>query len=179
MQSNDCLSSLGLTSDKLIERMYLFLPQLASAILIFIFFYLLAKIFNRVFKAALKKCSKKRALIDFLLSVSKTCFIVVGSTSALGTLGFNISAIVASLGLSGLALGLACKDVIANMISGILLLLYQTFDIEDKVEIKGVEGIVLAIDLRYTTVINERKELCYIPNSTLLTSNIRVIEKKQ
>ena len=166
-------------TQKLIEKIYLFLPQLASAAIILFAFYLASKLVQKILRISLQKFHKKEALINFLVGCAGKGVLVVGFTSSLGTLGVDVSAIVAGLGVSGLAVSLACKEVIANVISGVQLLLYETFEIEDKVEIKGVIGIVLAIDLRYTTVINEQQELCYIPNSTLVSSNIRIIEKRK
>jgi len=97
---------------------------------------------------------------------------VAGLVTALGTLGVNITAIVAGLGLTGFGLGLALKDTISNLVAGLLIVIYGPFDIEDTIEISGVRGRVIDINLRYVTVETETEEVL-IPNSQFLTSVIR------
>lgn len=75
---------------------------------------------------------------------------IVGRTRAHGPLGVNITGIVAGLGLTGFALGFALKDSIANLLAGVLILLYRPFDIGDRADVGGLSGHVVKIDLRYT-----------------------------
>lgn len=93
--------------------------------------------------------------------------------TALGTLGVNITGIVAGLGLTGFALGFALKDSIANLLAGVLILLYRPFDIGDRIDVGGLSGHVVKIDLRYTELDNP-SERVLVPNSKLLTDPIRV-----
>jgi len=83
--------------------------------------------------------------------------IIFGFITAPGTLGVNISALVAGLGLTGFALGFAFRDALPNVLAGIMILFYHPFRRGDRVVITGLEGQVTAIDLRYTTwrTINE------------------------
>jgi len=84
------------------------------------------------------------------------------------TLGVNVSALVAGLGLTGFALGYALKDSISNLLAGILILIYRPFGINNKVKVDKNEGTVTHIDLRYTTLENETGKIL-IPNSKLFT----------
>jgi small-conductance mechanosensitive channel len=93
-------------------------------------------------------------------------------------MGVNVSALVAGLGLTGFALGFALKDVLSNLIAGILILLYRPFRLNDYITVGGLQGIVTEIDLRYTRLEKEG-EAYLIPNSVLFTNSIGLIEGKR
>jgi small-conductance mechanosensitive channel len=93
--------------------------------------------------------------------------------TALGTLGVNITGIVAGLGLTGFALGFALKDSISNLLAGVMILLYRPFEVGDRIDVSGLSGIVVHVDLRYTELDNE-KERVLVPNAKMLTDPIRV-----
>jgi small-conductance mechanosensitive channel len=104
--------------------------------------------------------------------------LVFGVLTALGTIGINISALVAGLGLTGFALGFALKDILSNFVAGILILIYHPYRRSDYISVTGLEGIVVEIDLRYTTLQSEGKRVL-IPNSTLFTNAITVVDAKK
>lgn len=101
-----------------------------------------------------------------------TVVVGAGVISALGTLGVNVMALVAGLGLTGFALGLALKDAISNFVAGLMIVIYSPFTLEDTIELGGVKGRVVDINLRYVTLQAET-EVVLIPNSSFLTSAIR------
>lgn len=112
-------------------------------------------------------------LINLMRQAVGTGLILVGITVALGTVGINVSALVAGLGLTGFALGFAFKDVLSNLLSGVLVLMYRPFRRGDWIIVSGLEGTVVQIDLRYTTLDTADNQIL-IPNSTLFTNPITV-----
>lgn len=113
------------------------------------------------------------ALLELGGQCAKIAWRVFGVVSALGTLGVDVSALVAGLGLTGFALGFALKDVISNVLAGVLILFYRPFGRGDHITSAGMEGLVTNIDLRYTTLLAGDKRIL-IPNSNLLTNAIVV-----
>jgi small-conductance mechanosensitive channel len=101
--------------------------------------------------------------------------VIVGLITALGTMGSNVSALVAGLGLTGFALGFALRDSISNLIAGVLILVYQPFTINSRIKVAGYEGTVVSIDLRYTVIESEGAKVL-IPNSKLFTNPITVLK---
>ena len=99
---------------------------------------------------------------------------VVGLATSLGTLGIDVSAIVASLGLTGFAVGFALKDSISNLLSGVLILIHQPFNVGDSIKVKTFEGLVTAIDLRYTRLERDGEKIL-VPNSLLFTNPISIL----
>jgi small-conductance mechanosensitive channel len=97
----------------------------------------------------------------------------------LSSLGFNISAIIASLGIGGLALALAAQDTVANLFGGIVLLLQKPMAVGDRIEIDGIKAKVVEIGLR-TTIIKELEYdyLIYVPNSKFTSSALSNIDTR-
>ena len=91
----------------------------------------------------------------------------------MGTAGIDVSALVAGLGLTGFALGFAFRDVLSNVLAGVLILMYRPFRRGDRIAVSGLEGTVTGIDLRYTILENDGKTIL-IPNSNLFTNPIVV-----
>ncbi|MCH8829434.1 MAG: mechanosensitive ion channel [Planctomycetes bacterium] len=114
-----------------------------------------------------------RDLARFLARTARVAILVCGAITALGTVGVNVTALVAGLGLTGFALGFALKDIISNMLAGVMILIYKPFRQEDRITVKSFNGIVERIDLRYTVLRSDGKEI-YVPNSILFTDAITV-----
>jgi small-conductance mechanosensitive channel len=159
----------------LIEHTTLWAPRVGGVIVIFLVFLILAKVIKRIITNNADRLKLDRNLILLLARTSSITLIIIGFITALGTLGINVSALVAGLGLTGFALGFALKDTISNLISGVLILLYKPFKIGDRIKISGYEGIVVSIDLRYTELDAEGNKIL-IPNSKLFTNPIEVLK---
>lgn len=95
-----------------------------------------------------------------------------GAVTALGTLGVNITALVAGLGLTGFAVGLALKDAIGNLVAGLMLVIYAPFNLEDIIDLGGIKGEVVDMNLRYVTLRTDT-DTVLIPNGNFITSVIR------
>jgi len=158
----------------LLEEAILWIPKVIGVVVIFIIFFILAKIIKRIITKAAERLKFDRNLTSLLARTSSITLIIFGFVTALGTLGVNVSALVAGLGLTGFALGFALKDTISNLLSGVLILLYRPFEIGNRIKISGYEGIVISIDLRYTELDSEGNKVL-IPNSKLFTDPITVL----
>jgi small conductance mechanosensitive channel len=159
----------------LIEHITFWAPRVGGVIVIFLVFLILAKVIKRIITNNAERLKLDRNLILLLARTSSITLIIFGFITALGTLGINVSALVAGLGLTGFALGFALKDTISNLISGVLILLYKPFKIGNRIKISGYEGIVVSIDLRYTELDAEGNKIL-IPNSKLFTNPIEVLK---
>jgi len=115
-------------------------------------------------------------LLQLLGRTANIAILTIGFGTALGTVGVNVSALIAGLGLTGFALGFAFRDVLSNLLAGILLLLFRPFGVGDHISVTGLEGEVTNIDLRYT-VLRQPDKVILIPNSSLFTNPILVSDK--
>lgn len=159
----------------LLDEATLWVPRVIGVVVIFVVFFILAKIIKRIITSAAERLKFDRNLTSLLARTSSITLTIFAFVTALGTLGINVSALVAGLGLTGFALGLALKDIISNLLSGVLILLYRPFEKGDRIKISGYEGIVIVIDLRYTELDSEGKKVL-IPNSKLFTDPITVLQ---
>ncbi|MFL6622592.1 MAG: mechanosensitive ion channel family protein [Sulfurifustaceae bacterium] len=167
--------------DQLIEHLqYLVVhvgPRVVAAALIFSVFWFIAGFSDRA-SARLLGYARLNVLVASLLSRAiRFGLVFLGIVTAAGTLGVNISALVAGLGLTGFAVGFALRDTISNVLAGVLLLVYRPFDINDRINVTSQEGIVVSIDLRYTTLDSDSTRIL-IPNSVLFTNPIIVVKRR-
>lgn len=147
--------------------------HLLGAILILIGFWVSARVASHVLMRVGTKDVVRYDLYRVLSQAASITLILFGALTALGTIGIDITALVAGLGLSGLALGLALKDTVSNFVSGVMLITFRPFVRGDHVAIGDVEGTVLKFDLRHTTI--ERDGSHYlIPNQNILATTIRI-----
>ena len=158
----------------LIGEATLWVPRVIGVVVILVVFFILAKIVKRTIIRTAERLKLDGNLTSLLARISNITLIIFGFVTALGTLGVNVSALVAGLGLTGFALGYAMKDTISNLLSGVLILLYQPFEIGNRIKVSGYEGIVISIDLRYTALDSEGNKVL-IPNSKLFTDPITVL----
>jgi small-conductance mechanosensitive channel len=123
------------------------------ALFIFIAFFLASLIIERALRKASSHFDTSSSEVFSLLSGSqKAVLIIIGSVLALSEFGFDVSALVAALGLTGFALGFALKDAISNLVAGIMIVLYKPIELGNIVEISGSKGEVININLRYITI---------------------------
>ena len=158
-----------------IDEATLWVPRVIGVVVIFVVFFILAKIIKRIITSAAERLKFDRNLTSLLARTSSITLIIFGFVTALGTLGINVSALVAGLGLTGFALGFALKDTISNLLSGVLILLYRPFEIGNRIKVSGYEGIVISIDLRYTELDSDENKVL-IPNSKLFTDPVTVLQ---
>jgi len=148
-------------------------PKLFSGLVILLLFWL-AGIIAEIILRSLSLRYKTQE--DFLTLIGRICrlgLLILGAISALGTIGLNITALVASLGLTGFALGFALKDALSNVLAGVLVMIYKPFKIGSTIKVIGYEGRVQRIDLRYTTIVCENRRIL-IPNSSLFNNPIEI-----
>ncbi|HEY8497167.1 MAG TPA: mechanosensitive ion channel family protein [Limnochordales bacterium] len=99
-------------------------------------------------------------------------FIGLGLVTALGTIGVDLTALVATLGVIGFAISFAFQDIFGNFLAGILLMLQRPFKIGDLVAVAGAEGIVEDIRIRDTVIRLEDGRVVIVPNKNILGGTI-------
>jgi len=142
--------------------------------------YALTKFIPTIASKLLEDYSQIKALFQ---GTFRVVLWVTGILISLSFFGVDVSSIVAGLGLIGFGVGIALKDMVTNIISGIMIMLYSPFEKGDRVEVGGYKGTVRWIDLRYTTLYKLEGEgmgendIAEIPNASLFTETVVVREK--
>lgn len=166
----------------IIERIYDgivdYTPQLLWALIILLAFHLVAKgIRKLIIKLGRKKDENIQQIYNLIATSARVTILVFGLITALGTLGIDVTALVAGLGLTGFGLGFALKDAVSNVVAGVLIILYHPFTVGDKIKVSGCEGTVEEINLRYTRLVEGETDFL-IPNSTCFSNWIAVHKDK-
>jgi MscS family membrane protein len=111
-------------------------------------------------------------LIPFLSKALKVIIIAISFSIIAQEFGYNISGFVAGLGIGGLAISLAAKDALGNLVGGVVIITERPFSIGDWIMTPSVEGTVEDISFRSTKVRTFAQALVTVPNSTLANENI-------
>lgn len=86
---------------------------------------------------------------------------------ALDNAGYDVGALVAGLGIGGLAFALAAQDTIANLFGGVSIFLDKPFKINDRIQVDGYDGTVEEIGIRSTRLKTLDGRILTIPNKSI------------
>jgi small conductance mechanosensitive channel len=156
----------------LIECLSVFIPKLIVALIIFFAMLYIASLAAKgVQKAAQRRCVDPE-LTKLFYRLTRWSLIIIGIIWALDMVDFNVTGFVAGLGIAGLTIGFALKDIAENFIAGILLLLHQPFDIGEGIEVAGHSGTVTDIAIRATTIRTWDGLMVIVPNAEVYKNAI-------
>jgi small conductance mechanosensitive channel len=149
------------------------IPDLIGAVFVFVIFYVTYRVVRSIFEKLLDRTQSIDAgLRNLLLKTFRIIawsFIVV---MVLSQFGVNITAVLAGLGIAGIAVGLAAKDSIENFISGVIILVDKPFSIGDHVSVEDTYGTVEQITLRSTRVRTRDNRIMVMPNVHMINQKV-------
>ena len=121
----------------------------------------------------------EKTLISALQSVLRFAIIFVGAVFVADSMGFDLTSLIAGLGISGLALALAAKDSISNFFGAITVLLDRPFKVGDWIIVGGAEGEVIEINLRTTLIRTSADTIITMPNANLVNTPVENVGKRR
>ena len=148
------------------------LTKVAIALVIFWVGKRVAKIIVHFLVKGLKKSGAAPMLVNFLRNFVYFLLMAFVILTALGELGVKTTSLLGMLAAAGLAIGLALKDSLANIASGVMIVIFRPFRIGDFVEVAGHAGKVMEIKI-FNTVLNsgDNKQII-IPNGQITSGSI-------
>ncbi len=117
-------------------------------------------------------------MINFFVNFSKATVIVVGLLVIFSNMGYDVSAIIASLGIGGLAVAFAARETIANIFGSISVILDNTYTQDDWIVVDGAEGTVVDIGMRSTKIRTFDNSMIYVPNSIMASAKVKNWNKR-
>lgn len=90
---------------------------------------------------------------------------ILGIIVALNNAGYDVGALIAGLGIGGLALAMAAKDSVANIFGGIMIFTDKPFKVGDRIKINGFDGTIIEVGIRTSRMITLEGRLVTIPNA--------------
>jgi len=148
------------------------LPGIVAGVLLLLLSWWVSGLIKRAVQKVLARTSTEGHVDLLVARTARATTFVIGVIIALGVMGVQVTALVASLGLAGVTIGFALKDVLANSMAGVLLLLHRPFTIGDSITVSGFEGVVVDIRVRDTMLHTGDGRVVFIPNSSVFNSPI-------
>jgi len=139
--------------------------------------YLLFNLINSVVAVQFDRADKRnkelsRELVLLMTKSIKGIVILLSLTLILSHFGINITAILSTLGIGGLAFAMAAKDSLSNFFGGLNIMVDHMFKMGDWIKVGDVEGTVVEIGLRSTTVRTFDNALITMPNAMVSTASV-------
>ena len=128
-----------------------------------------------VTKAARRLLSRSKLDVrmqKYLLSAIKAVLYLITAIIVIGSLGIDMTSLVALLSVASLGITLAAEDILANIAGGLVILSSRPFTIGDYIEVSGVSGTVEEISLNHTKLTTPDGLLVMLPNKELASAKM-------
>lgn len=152
------------------------LPYIIIGLIVFAGFYLGAKLTRRVIGSVTARRKRHQNVGQVLGRLAESGLMLVGVLVALviAIPSFQPAQLIQLLGISGVAIGFAFRDILQNFLAGILILLTEPFRLGDQIVVGSFEGTVEEIETRATFIRTYDGRRVVIPNSDLFTQSVIV-----
>ncbi|MDR1302294.1 MAG: mechanosensitive ion channel family protein [Treponema sp.] len=171
----------GISSVKLHEIHQLWMDRILASLIIVVLARTIAALLDLFIgryipEKAPDLLSKRETDIQPLLrKIFRTLIWVIAGVLILRTLGYNVSALMAGLGLGGAALALASKDTLSNFFGSITVFVDRPFSLNDRIKIAGYDGIITDMGIRTSRLRTMENRTVIIPNSIFAATPIENI----
>ncbi|MFN0119784.1 MAG: mechanosensitive ion channel family protein [Blastocatellia bacterium] len=141
-------------------------------VLIFLLLYVTGKLRNWLVHRVLSRTELDLGLRQAAGSILRYIAISVGFLIILQTAGIDLTTLNIIAGAVGIGIGFGLQNIVSNFISGLIILFERPVKIGDRIEVGNVEGDVIEIGARSTTVLTNDNIAIIVPNSQFITENI-------
>ncbi len=146
--------------------------SVAGCIAILVIGWLVSRWLEKLAIKVIQKRDVDVALGRFLGGLVRYFVLAAAVIAALGTVGIQTTSVVALLGSAGIAIGLALQGNLAHFASGVMILFFKPFAIDDVVNTAGVTGQVTDIGLFATTMATPDGDKIVVPNGAITKGTI-------
>ncbi len=153
------------------EKIMEWINNLYMVMIVLTITWLLARLIDAIIKEYVVPITKKTKgdfddqIIPIIRKAIRVAIWIMGIIIALNNAGYNVGALLAGLGIGGIALAMAAKDTVANFFGGITIFTDKPFTINDRVKINGFDGTITEIGIRSTRLKTLENRIVTIPNS--------------
>ena len=138
--------------------------------------WLAARVINSIVTHLLSKMSenKQESMVNDMAPILKKTlgFSIwsLGIITAMNNAGYDVGALLAGVGIGGIAMAMAAKDFVANIFGGITVFIDRPFRVGDRVKVSGIDGTVIEIGIRSTRISTLEGRTVTIPNNQFTNS---------
>ncbi|MFU0909668.1 small-conductance mechanosensitive channel MscS [Kluyvera intermedia] len=154
------------------ELLLSYAVNIVAAIAIIIVGMIVARIFSNTVNRLMLARKIDATVADFLSALVRYAVIAFTLIAALGRVGVQTASVIAVLGAAGLAVGLALQGSLSNLAAGVLLVMFRPFRAGEYVDLGGVAGTVLNVQIFSTTMRTVDGKIVVIPNGKIIAGNI-------
>lgn len=148
-------------------------PRVATALLVLVILYTGYRILQNLLRRILKRSNVVQAGLQTLVLQSfRLLSIVLIGLTVLQTLGIDPAALIAGIGVAGIAFGFAARDTVENILSGVNILTDKAFRIGDTLIVNDTYCVVENITLRTTRLRTPKNEVLIVPNQQMANERI-------
>ena len=148
------------------------LEKLLPVVLILVVGTIVVKLLLKLFDRALSRSKLDRTMFAFLKAIMRVLLYAIVLLIAAGSLGVDVTSLVAILSVVSLAVSLAVQNALANVVGSVTLLATHPFRVGDFVQIGSDSGTVEQIGMSYTQILTADGKRIYIPNSDAASARI-------
>ncbi|MFJ2601574.1 small-conductance mechanosensitive channel MscS [Pantoea agglomerans] len=149
-----------------------YVVNIVAAIAIIIIGMIIARIISNAVNRLLRARHIDATVADFLSALVRYGVIAFTVIAALGRIGVQTASVIAVLGAAGLAVGLALQGSLSNLAAGVLLVTFRPFRTGEFVDLGGVMGTVLHVQIFSTTLRTADGKIVVVPNGKIISGNI-------
>lgn len=154
------------------ELLISYAVNIVAAIAIIFIGMMIARIISNAANRLLRARHIDTTVADFLSALVRYGIIAFTLIAALGRIGVQTTSVIAILGAAGLAVGLALKDSLSNLAAGVLLVIFRHFRAGEFVDLGGIMGTVMNVQIFSTTLKSADGKRVVVPNGKILAGNI-------
>ena len=153
------------------------LPNLVLAALLLGLAFVVAKYASGLVRSLAERAGQGRGVGLLLGRIAQYVVLILGFLVALSTVfpSFKARDLIQVLGIGGVAIGFAFKDIFQNFLAGIIILISRPFHIGDQIVVKSFEGTVEDIQTRATLIRTYDNRIVVIPNTVLFSEEVTVL----
>ncbi|MCS2169694.1 small-conductance mechanosensitive channel MscS [Scandinavium sp. TWS1a] len=146
--------------------------NIVAAIAIIVIGMIIARLVSNAVNRVMRARQIDATVADFLSAMLRYVIIAFTLIAALGRVGVQTASVIAVLGAAGLAVGLALQGSLSNLAAGVLLVMFRPFRAGEYVDLGGVAGTVLNVQIFSTTMRTIDGKIVVIPNGKIIAGNI-------
>ena len=131
-------------------------------------FWVIGILLSKLVEKALKLATHTSVIMKkFIVITLRRVMIFIGILIGLSALEINTAPLLAIIGATGFVVAFALQDTLSNFASGLMIMFYKPFDVDDIVEVSGVAGKVKSMTLVTTTIMTFDNKLMVVPNNSI------------
>jgi len=146
--------------------------NIVAAVVIIIVGMIIARVVSGALNRLMVARQIDATVADFLSALVRYGIIAFTLIAALGRVGVQTASVIAVLGAAGLAIGLALQGSLSNLAAGVLLVTFRPFRAGEYVDLGGIAGTVLQVQIFSTTLRTVDGRIVVVPNGKIIAGNI-------